>query len=289
MLKLEETFERGTEIVVLYSGGKDSTYTLLKLLESGLFKIHALTFENGFLKKEALVNVANFTNREGVVHRVLRPDARAFGEALRTCGANFGDSGEWLPFFERNGVFCWPCFSFLYDSVYRYARERSIDHIFGGWNPGQIAEGKHKTEDKGQIPFAEVFEAYVSPFADFLRFRGIIPGAFEPIAECSMKLVPYFLFDDYDKEKILKLVRNSGWIEPAASESCTSNCDLNQADRYLYRSRFGRDRYERQIQKMVDKGICDPSELGKVRDEALDERRVREILDGILAALDPRP
>ena len=281
MFRLQEVFKKGTDIIVLYSGGKDSTYTLLKLYESGLFNIHVLTFDNSFLKKEVKDNVTNFTFPPNIVHQYIFPNITVFKNALRTCYKKFKGSNEYLSFFKRNGIFCWPCFSFLYDSVYKYAQEHNIKYIFGGWNPGQIDEGKHKTEDKGQIPFKEVFNAYVLPFISFLQSNNTETSTFNMDIDDSIKIVPYFFFETYDKNNIISYILENGWIEPENCESCTSNCNLNQADRFLYRSFFGFDRYELQIQRMIEKGLSEPEKRLQVHEEPLDEERVNIILNEI--------
>lgn len=283
MEDIYEIFGEGkTDIIVLYSGGKDSTYTLIKLKETGLFNIHALTFDNGFMKMEAKLNVQRFTSKLDILHSFLRPNESLFQKALSICYENFAEDNKYLSYFKRNGVFCWPCFSFLYEAVYKYASQNNIKYIFGGWNPGQIEEGKHSTMCDGQIPFNEVYHVYVAPFLEFLHYKQLDMKNFTQNINTDMKIVPFFNFEKYDKSLIIDYITAQGWIEPSKCESCTSNCNLNIADRVLYRNQFGYDRYELQIQKMIDHGYSTTNEKSLVHSEVLDKDKAKGIIQSII-------
>ncbi len=52
--------ERGKheyDVIMAYSGGKDSTYTMYLLSHNYGLKILAYTFDNGFISREALSNI----------------------------------------------------------------------------------------------------------------------------------------------------------------------------------------------------------------------------------------
>ncbi|MGB8455230.1 MAG: hypothetical protein WCD89_23230 [Anaerocolumna sp.] len=283
MEDINKVFGNGkTDIIVLYSGGKDSTYSLIKLKESGLFNMHALTFDNGFIKEEAKENIKKFTSGLKITHHFFVPDQELFYKALSICYKNFANDDEYLPYFKRNGVFCWPCFSFLYDSAYEYASFHHINYIFGGWNPGQIAVGKHSTLYAGQIPFHEVYSVYVRTFMKFLNSNAMNLDCFTKNIEPEMQIVPYFCFEKYDRRRILDFIKEKGWSEPGRCESCTSNCNLNTPDRILYRKQFGYDRYELQIQKMIENGCAAAGEKELVHREVLDQDMADIILQRIM-------
>ena len=51
--------------MLLYSGGKDSTYVLMRLMEMG-YRVLAYTFDNGYLSEQAFRNIRNITEALGV-------------------------------------------------------------------------------------------------------------------------------------------------------------------------------------------------------------------------------
>ena len=54
------------DVVMAYSGGKDSSYTLKLLKENYNLKIIALTFDNHFISPAALENINCVTDKLGV-------------------------------------------------------------------------------------------------------------------------------------------------------------------------------------------------------------------------------
>ena len=59
------------DAVLLFSGGKDSTYTLYRLLDLGA-EFLAFTFDNGFISTAAFQNMERIVRSVGIEHRVLR-------------------------------------------------------------------------------------------------------------------------------------------------------------------------------------------------------------------------
>src|SRR4030042_5973734 len=67
ILKFEKLLDdvRGKQnydIIMAYSGGKDSTYILYTLAKRYGMKILALTFDNGFISSRALLNITHMTD-----------------------------------------------------------------------------------------------------------------------------------------------------------------------------------------------------------------------------------
>ena len=59
------------DAVLLFSGGKDSTYALYRLHDLQA-RVLAFTFDNGFISPAAIENISRIVNRLGVEHRFIR-------------------------------------------------------------------------------------------------------------------------------------------------------------------------------------------------------------------------
>ena len=108
----------------LLSGGKDSTYALLRLVEMG-FEPYALTLDNGFISDQAKENIRRTVAFLGIDH------AFATTEAMN---AIFRDS------LERYSNVCNGCFKTIYILGTARAAELGIPVVVTGLSRGQLFE-----------------------------------------------------------------------------------------------------------------------------------------------------
>ena len=76
--EMEATFSSlharpGVHAVVAFSGGKDSSWTLLQLRRRYGLRLRAVTLDNGFLSSVALQNAARVAEAADAEHVVVRP------------------------------------------------------------------------------------------------------------------------------------------------------------------------------------------------------------------------
>ena len=70
---LQELRGRGTyDVLVGWSGGKDSTYILARLIKEFNLRILAFTFDNGFVSKQAFRNMEKLSDSLGVDHIIYK-------------------------------------------------------------------------------------------------------------------------------------------------------------------------------------------------------------------------
>ena len=102
------------DCMMLYSGGKDSTYVLSRLVEMGL-KILAFSLDNGYISAEALENVRRITSHLGVDLVIgTTPHMNAI----------FADS------LERYSNVCQGCYKAIYTLSMNLARKKGHqDHL----------------------------------------------------------------------------------------------------------------------------------------------------------------
>ena len=112
------------DCMMLYSGGKDSTYALCRLAEMGL-SVYAFTLDNGFISDGAKENIRKVTGQLGVeVEFATTPAMNAI----------FRDS------LKRFSNVCNGCFKTIYTLAMKRARELGIPIIVTGLSRGQMFE-----------------------------------------------------------------------------------------------------------------------------------------------------
>src|SRR5262245_14847727 len=114
----------GFDCMLLYSGGKDSTYALYKLVELGL-SVTTFTLDNGFISGRALENIQRVTTSLGIAHTTLRP--AGIGETLK-------DS------LQRLSTPCVGCFRSLLDHALARADAEGVGFVVTGLSRGQIMQ-----------------------------------------------------------------------------------------------------------------------------------------------------
>jgi len=268
------------DIIVLYSGGKDSTYALARLARDVGLRPLAVSLDNWFLSRQAQVNQTQVISRLDVDHLIVRPARNRAVEMYRRSVRHL-DREEWRKYFVEFGALCWPCFSLIYAAVCRLAAATGIRLIVGGWSPGQVSAGGHTARDDGLIDFREVIGIYVEPLRRLLAAAGTPDAESLPRPEeaAGVLLLPFFSFWPYSDEEVTDyIVSQLGWARPTDTDSCSSNCLLNRLDRLLYRQRFGFDRYEMQLANMVRRGLLRRQDLLAQAAEPLDPGPAREAI-----------
>ncbi|MCP4178923.1 MAG: hypothetical protein GY756_14260, partial [bacterium] len=125
---LEEIIKRVKEedieydCMLLFSGGKDSSYVLYRLVELGL-KVLAFTFDNGYISDTAFSNIKRITSKLGVDSLICNNDNmnQIFVESLHldhTVGGR--------------------CFQALTTVSTKVAIDKGIKMVFTGLSRGQI-------------------------------------------------------------------------------------------------------------------------------------------------------
>ena len=74
LTKLNPSGSYDYDCAVGFSGGKDSTYVLYKLVKEYKLKVYAFTLDNGFLSDEAKERINEIVNDLGVKHEYVECD-----------------------------------------------------------------------------------------------------------------------------------------------------------------------------------------------------------------------
>lgn len=241
------------DILVCYSGGKDSTYTLMTLKERYNLKILAFTFDNGFIPDRTYVNIRNVVEKLDVDHILFKP---RFGTLKKIFRMALGKSLYPPKALERASTICTSCIGLVKYSALRFTIEKEIPMIAFGWSPGQapvtssilqIFPAMMKSMEKVlRGPLSKIVGKDIEPyFPDERHYSGQsrFPIFIHPLA-----------FFDYNEKKILNTIKKLGWKMPRGVDLNATNCLLNLFADEVHIAKYGFHPYALEIAGLVREG-----------------------------------
>lgn len=242
-----------------FSGGKDSTYTLLLLRKKYGLRVLAMSFDNGFISPRALENIKAVTEAVGVDHVLFRPRWDLLRKIFATAAEKELYSKKTL---ERASTICTSCIGLVKATCLKMAIEQGIPMIGFGWSPGQAPVQSSimrtnpallkMTQQAILGPLTRVAGADVGGY--FLGERHFaaperFPWNVHPLA-----------WEHYDEDNIIREIARLGWVMPTDTDSNSSNCLLNAFANEVHMARCGFHPYAWEIANMVREGILSREE-----------------------------
>lgn len=258
------------DCLVLFSGGKDSTYMLYKIKDLGL-KALAFTLDNGFLSEEAKANIRRVVQMVGVDH--------VFGTTPHM-NKIFVDS------LKRFSNVCNGCFKTVYTLATNLAREKNIGYIVTGLSRGQFFETrltedvfKRKDFDVVKIDalVLEARKAYhqrqdaVSCHldVDILKADGIFN---------EIKFVDFYRYWSVPLEQLYAELKDRGaWFRPSDTGRST-NCLINDLGIYIHKKQRGYHNYAMPYGWDVRLNQKTRTEAMEELDDEIDEAHVKQLM-----------
>jgi len=262
------------DVMVLLSGGKDSTYLLWYLKEHYRLKPLAFTCDNGFLSPVAKTNIEQTLQKMRVDHAWGKPPVSVTARLFRAL--LYKASSRWLP---ANATVCHNCFGVTYAVALKTAVEMQIPLLAVGFSPAQKL-------------FAPVYRAPVAEIRNFIERSQKDPdklfglrltadeAAFFAIPDANLEEPPAiilpFLALDYDIQEIRRTVIENGFISEGCEHPLLSNCLVNLLMIEFDLLRFGYSSYEGEFSHLLREGKLDREEW-----RALYERVHSEVDRGV--------
>ncbi|KVN92613.1 hypothetical protein WK11_28675 [Burkholderia ubonensis] len=236
------------DAMVLYSGGKDSTYMLINLAEKGL-KVCAWMLDPGYQSPQTIDNAKRITARLGVELVIDKAD-KTFADSLFRSGFDIDENSdiELKKGAMTYGSACWPCFSVIAVSASRFANSHRIPLCFIGTQKGQNRlnlEGSGVLSSKQLPKLNELVRKFVDPFKKAIPDQARMLQPDPDSVDFPTVLVPFYeLVQKPDKEAQIRYLEERGWVMPKNTGACSSNCMINELGRAVMRSKFGFDLYQ---------------------------------------------
>ncbi|MEO1132516.1 MAG: amino acid adenylation domain-containing protein [Cyanobacteria bacterium J06639_1] len=249
------------DCLMLLSGGKDSTYALYQLLDTGM-KVLAFTLDNGYISEEAKANIRRVVNHVGVDH--IFATTPVMNEV-------FVDS------LKQHCNVCNGCFKTIYTLSMKLAYEKGIPCIVTGLSRGQFFETRLTEELFTQL-FTQADETSVEQIDNtILEARKAYHRTQDAIAHLmdtevfqsddifeAVEIVDFYRYCDVSLDDMLNfLCDRAPWIRPSDTGRST-NCLINNVGIYVHTEKQGFHNYALPYSWDVRMGH-------KTRDEALAE------------------
>ena len=260
------------DTLMLYSGGKDSTYALCRIVEMGARPL-VFMFDNGFISEQAKTNVRRVVDQLGlelvVEHTPAMPDI-------------FVDS------LSRFSNVCNGCFKTIYTLAMNRSVERGIRTIVTGLSRGQIFETRlADLYRRGIYDLADVDRTILEARKAYHRMDDAVSRlldvkifATDEVLD-GIRFVDFYRYCDVTLDDLLAYVaEHTPWIRPPDTGRST-NCLINQAGIFVHRTERGFHNYALPYSWDVRLGHKDRDTVVKELDDELDPAAIRQMLDDV--------
>ncbi|HLP47310.1 MAG TPA: amino acid adenylation domain-containing protein, partial [Candidatus Kapabacteria bacterium] len=213
------------DCLLLYSGGKDSSYTLHRLVDMGL-KVLAFTFDNDYISAKAFENIDRTIKLLNIDHIILNSQAmkEIFVESL------------WSDYNVCNG-----CFKAVNTLGTKIAHDHQINLVISGLTRGQIFDIKLHGLFKLGIFDEETIEERLNLFRKNYhsmthRTSRLIGVEISNETLDNTYFVDYFRYDKTTTENIFEYLKekDKGWVRPTDTGASSSNCIINDIGIYVH-------------------------------------------------------
>jgi len=279
----------GYDVLMAYSGGKDSSYTLRYLSQETGLKVLAVTFDNRFLSPTAHKNIRTVTSALNVDHISY---SIGFPRAKMVFRRSATEDIYPLKSLERASSICNTCMYLAKSIILKIGIEKGIPMIAYGWSPGQapvqssvmklsdsmVRQNQGLMRSRLEVLMGEDVEPYLLQERHYRMMEEqerFFDGSF-------LYNVHPLAFIDYDEDEIVRIITQMGWIEPSDTDSNSTNCLLNSFANLVHMNKYGFHPYAFEIAGLVREGVMSREEglkkLGKEPSQEIVET-VRNSLD----------
>lgn len=248
------------QVLLAYSGGKDSTFTLYKLREKFNVSALAVTIDNGFLTEQCRQNIHEVTANLGVDNITIKPSFSKLSKVF-----NLAASKEIFPkkSLERASSICTACIGIVKSAVYKEAILRKIPFVCFGWTPGQV----HVKAPIMRLDYRMIMAnqkqiqgPIVKNLGDEYKKYFIDPEWIEAQKEYVPYLAYPLVFSNYNEDEILDTIKSIGWKKPQDTDMNSTNCLLNSYANFIHARDYGYNPYSLEIAGLIREGLLSREE-----------------------------
>lgn len=225
VVDMRQTRHPQYDCMVAFSGGKDSTYALCRMVDMGA-RVLAFTLDNGYISDDAKRNIERVIARLGVDHRYLVTEHmnEVFVDSLR-----------------RHSNVCNGCFKTIYTLGVNLAHEVGVRHIVMGLSKGQLLETR-LTELSRSSTFDKI--TFERNLVDARRLYHRVEDAVGRRLDMKcvrndaildqVRFVDFFRYCDVGRHEMYDYIKSRiGWTRPLDTGRST-NCLINDVGIYVH-------------------------------------------------------
>ena len=251
--------QRSYDILMAYSGGKDSSYTLSLLRKKYGLRVLAMSLDNGFLSPQAVENIRVMTDVLGIDLVFFKPRWDLLKKIFITAAEKELYPKKTL---ERASTVCTSCMGLVKAVCMKLAIELDIPMVGYGWSPGQApVQSSIMRNNPALVKMSQ--QAMMHPLREV---------AGEEILEYFLKEKHYadpekfpwnvhpMAWEFYEEKMVVEEIAKLGWVAPSDTDTNSTNCLLNAYANHVHTSRYGFHPYVWEIANMVRYGVMPRSE-----------------------------
>ena len=232
------------DCMVGFSGGKDSTALLYKMVHDYGLNPLAVTIDSGFIPEIAFENMKDTLGKVKIDHVIIDGAKETFRRLYQWVFTN-QNSGELT--LTRN--LCDNCGDLVHSLMVREAMERNVEVILFGYSPDEIRRYFY------EIPRDEIVNNWLPDFVsgEFFteedRAQYFLPEDFEN------RMVPRILLPfhviNYSEEEIIELIESKNLVKKGNSSTLKTSCHVIAAALFYDLNRFGALPYALQFAELI--------------------------------------
>lgn len=256
------------DCLLLYSGGKDSTFALFRLIEMG-YNVATFTFDNEFISSAAIENIERITTRFGIDHVTASMDnmKTVFNESLR-----------------NTSTVCDGCFRALTLLSTKIAYEKGINVIITGLSRGQIIDTKLKRFlDAGIGIPGDIDEQLLLHRKIFYSREDTVSKTLTlpPIESIdNIQFIDFFRYSSIPSAEIRDYLAQTDkhWVAPKDTGFCSTNCMINDVGIYVHKVEKGYHNYAAPLSWDCRLGVKSIDNARNQLKSQIDEQGIHKIL-----------
>lgn len=243
------------DVLLAYSGGKDSTYTLYLLREKYGLRVLTMTFDNGFLSDKTFENIRVITKNLVADNIIISPSFMKMKKLFR-----FAESDDKLPkkSLERASSVCTHCIGIVKSMAYKEAILRKIPLISFGWTPGQIGMSKQIVNfDPNMVKtmFKSLKQKVINGLGEEYGPFYLTDEFIEEHKDSLPSLFYPFPSHTYNEDAIFDTISKFGWERPKNTDLNSTNCLMNSYAIKKHFEKYGFHPYALELAQLVREGV----------------------------------
>lgn len=242
------------EVVVAYSGGKDSSYTLKMLVEEYGLRVIAVTIDNGFLGHSVMDNCKAVCGSLGVDHILFTP-SKSFTETLYKRSVE-DSSLHSKASIKRASSICASCIMMINTHMLQKAVQLKAPIVAGGYIGGQVPRDgavmsiKPGRQSSMRDKAVDRFESSVGHNAR--QYFSLPTEGLD--AEREIIVINPMLGLSISEEDIIKALEPMGWKRPKDTGRTSTNCRLNDLGVYIHSNKYKFHPYAMEVAEQLRGG-----------------------------------